>query len=98
MPTRRQRPISQVGLPLYGMNDQDETYVINDFEASVFILHPEIEMLKQSIYHSGAVYASMSGSGSSLFGIFRKPPALTDEIGKHVIWKGPMRIQSEVGL
>jgi len=34
MPTRRQRPISQVRLPLYGMNDQDETYVINDFEAS----------------------------------------------------------------
>lgn len=45
--------------------------VVNDFEASVFPLHPEIARLKQSMYDRGAVYASMSGSGSSVFGLFR---------------------------
>lgn len=47
--------------------------LINDFEKSVFALHPELERIKTSLYDHGAVYASMSGSGSSLFGLFRKP-------------------------
>lgn len=45
-------------------------YVFNDFEASVFPSHPELAALRQDIYDSGAVYASMSGSGSSIYGIF----------------------------
>lgn len=39
----------------------------NDFEPSVFALHPEIATLKQSLYDRGAIYASMSGSGSAVF-------------------------------
>ena len=46
--------------------------VRNDFETTVFALHPEIAALKQRFYDEGAVYASMSGSGSSVFGIFSK--------------------------
>lgn len=46
--------------------------LVNDFEPSVFALYPQIEVLKNSMYERGAVYASMSGSGSSVFGIFRK--------------------------
>lgn len=42
----------------------------NDFEPSVFAAHPAIGALKQSFYERGAVYASMSGSGSSVFGLF----------------------------
>jgi 4-diphosphocytidyl-2-C-methyl-D-erythritol kinase len=42
----------------------------NDFEDSVFPLHPEIGEVKEMLYSAGAIYASMSGSGSSLFGIF----------------------------
>lgn len=42
----------------------------NDFEPSVFAAHPELATIKQQIYDLGAVYASMSGSGSSIFGIF----------------------------
>jgi 4-diphosphocytidyl-2-C-methyl-D-erythritol kinase len=42
----------------------------NDFEVSVFSKYPEIEGIKNSLYHSGAIYASMSGSGSSVYGIF----------------------------
>lgn len=44
--------------------------LVNDFEQSVFTRFPEIEMIKERLYALGAVYASMSGSGSSVFGIF----------------------------
>lgn len=43
----------------------------NDFEKTVFALYPQLASIKQSLYDSGAVYASMSGSGSALFGIYR---------------------------
>ena len=46
--------------------------LVNDFEATVFPLHPEIAALKQRFYDRGAVYAAMSGSGSAVFGLFRK--------------------------
>ena len=42
----------------------------NDFEKSVFSLYPQIRDIRESLYAQGAVYASMSGSGSSVFGIF----------------------------
>ena len=45
--------------------------LVNDFEQSVFALHPEIGAVKQRLYDLGAVYAAMSGSGSAVFGIFR---------------------------
>ena len=46
--------------------------VRNDFEDTVFALHPEIAALKRRLYDEGALYASMSGSGSSVFGIFSR--------------------------
>lgn len=53
-----------------------KNWIKNDFEKSVFSKYPEIEKVKQSIYNCGAVYASMSGSGSSVYGIFEKEPQL----------------------
>ena len=44
--------------------------LVNDFEATVFAVHPALAAFKQSLYDQGAVYASMSGSGSALFGLF----------------------------
>lgn len=44
--------------------------VANDFEKSVFPLHPVIESVKERLYGLGAVYASMSGSGAAVYGIF----------------------------
>jgi len=46
--------------------------LINDFELPVFKAHPLLEVIKNNLYNQGAIYASMSGSGSSLFGIFHK--------------------------
>ncbi len=48
--------------------------LVNDFEAPIFVMHPELAAIKQSLYDAGAVYAAMSGSGSALFGIFREQP------------------------
>ena len=46
--------------------------VKNDFELSVFKQFPEIEAIKNKLYEAGAIYSSMSGSGSAVFGIFSK--------------------------
>ena len=45
----------------------------NDFEKSVFLAHPNIAAIKETLYDMGSVYACMSGSGSTVFGIFRNP-------------------------
>ena len=47
-----------------------KTMLKNDFEAVVFRKYPELEALKKSLYDSGAVYASMSGSGSAFFALY----------------------------
>lgn len=46
--------------------------IVNDFEASIFPSHPAIAKLKEEMYQHGALYASMTGSGAAVFGIFRK--------------------------
>jgi 4-diphosphocytidyl-2-C-methyl-D-erythritol kinase len=45
--------------------------LFNDFENSVFALHPELAQVKDELYVMGATYAAMSGSGSALFGLFK---------------------------
>lgn len=49
--------------------------VVNQFESSVFPQYPEIAGVKNQLYDQGAVYASMSGSGSCVFGLFNELPA-----------------------
>jgi 4-diphosphocytidyl-2-C-methyl-D-erythritol kinase len=46
----------------------------NDFEKSVFVKYPLIEKIKNNLYEMGAEYASMSGSGSTVYGIFESEP------------------------
>lgn len=48
--------------------------LINDFEQTVFPLHPEIAEIKQRLLSAGALYAAMSGSGSTVFGLFQHNP------------------------
>lgn len=47
--------------------------LVNDFEKTVFLQYPSIEKIKTKLYNDGAVYASMTGSGSTVFGIFDEP-------------------------
>ena len=46
--------------------------IVNDFETSVFETHPTVKMIKEWMYEQDALYASMSGSGSSVFGFFKR--------------------------
>lgn len=55
--------------------NQWREYVKNDFEKSVFAQFPVIEQIKEKLYQIGALYASMSGSGSAVYGIFESLPA-----------------------
>ena len=52
--------------------EQWDGVLVNDFEETVFAKYPELSAIKRSLYDSGAVYASMSGSGSALFAIYSK--------------------------
>ena len=49
-------------------------HIKNDFEISIFKNHAEIRGVKAALYQAGAIYASMSGSGASVFGIFGETP------------------------
>mgnify|MGYP000853449575 FL=1 len=65
--------------------------IINDFEEIVFKKHPEIREIKNSLYDMGALYSSMSGSGSAVYGIFRnKPENIPAEINRLKIYSGPL--------
>lgn len=65
--------------------------VANDFEKSVFKLHPALATIKQTLYDLGADYASMSGSGSSIYGIFRDPPPIDNKFEKYFVWQGELK-------
>jgi len=71
-----------VQLPL----EQWKHHIKNDFEKSVFEKLPEIGKLKMQLYDAGAIYASMSGSGSSLFGIFKEKPTIELDT-KYFVWE-----------
>lgn len=58
----------------------------NDFEESVFNKYPLIKGIKEKLYQHGAVYASMSGSGSTVFGIFEKPVDLETQFPEAIYW------------
>lgn len=62
----------------------------NDFERLVFPKHPEIKKIKEKLYALGAVYASMSGSGSAVYGIFKKLPGVKAQFPKSKVYEGKL--------
>ncbi len=66
--------------------------LVNDFEQSMFTLHPEARDIKKNMYAAGAVYASMSGSGSAFYAIFaEKQDALRYICQCNLPWKSVIR-------
>ncbi|MEZ0483169.1 4-(cytidine 5'-diphospho)-2-C-methyl-D-erythritol kinase [Fibrella aquatica] len=61
--------------------------VHNDFEDSLFPKYPLLADIKQRLYDDGAVYASMSGSGSTVYGIFSAPPEKSPHFSRYTVWK-----------
>lgn len=67
--------------------------MVNDFEESVFPQFPAIREIKEEMYRQGAVYASMSGSGSSVYGLFKEDAALPEtDFGKKVVFSFRCRL------
>lgn len=60
----------------------------NDFEDSIFPKYSILADIKTSLYQAGAVYASMSGSGSSIFGLFRFEPRLKENYREYFYFEG----------
>lgn len=56
-----------------------KTSMQNDFETSAFAKFPELKEVKQKLYAEGAVYAAMTGSGSTMFGIYEQKPVISFE-------------------
>jgi 4-diphosphocytidyl-2-C-methyl-D-erythritol kinase len=64
--------------------------IINDFEYFAFRKYPLIKSLKEDLYRSGALFSSMSGSGSSVYGIFSEKPKTDNKFKDLVIYEGVM--------
>ncbi len=71
-----------VSRPLYEWKE----LMKNDFEDPIFKKYPQICKIKQQLYELGATYASMSGSGSSLYGIFYEKPDFQKLFNNHFTW------------
>ena len=70
--------------------EQWKDVLINDFEAPIFEQYPEIGAIKETLYKAGAVYAAMSGSGSSVFGLFKNEIPQSLPFPRHYFVKSVM--------
>lgn len=68
--------------------EQWRRLMVNDFEESVFPEFPLIQAVKEKLYAEGAVYAAMSGSGSSVFGLFKEATDLKPCFSGSFVWEG----------
>jgi len=64
--------------------------IINDFEDFAFRKHSVIGEIKKELYSYGALFSLMSGSGSSVYGIFASKPVLSEKLKRYVIYEGKM--------
>ena len=60
--------------------------VFNDFESSIFKKFPVLKEVKEELYFQGAIYAAMSGSGSTIYGIFEKEPVENAKFDNYFTW------------
>jgi 4-diphosphocytidyl-2-C-methyl-D-erythritol kinase len=68
--------------------DRWTEFLINDFEGPIFKQYPVLAEVKQKLYDNGAFYASMSGSGSAVYGLFKEPVDCRREFEGMFYWQG----------
>lgn len=82
------------GPPLAGQIKQPLSqwrhHITNAFEKVVFANYPEVAAIKEELYRIGAAYASMSGSGSAVYGIFSEKPDAADLFPGSILWQGKL--------
>ncbi|HEY5968530.1 MAG TPA: 4-(cytidine 5'-diphospho)-2-C-methyl-D-erythritol kinase [Chitinophagaceae bacterium] len=71
------KPVKSIKQIIHQSTSTWKAELINDFELPVFEKYPEIKNIKDKLYDAGAIYASMSGSGSAVYGIFKKENAIS---------------------
>ncbi|RLD57118.1 MAG: 4-(cytidine 5'-diphospho)-2-C-methyl-D-erythritol kinase [Bacteroidetes bacterium] len=87
IPTHKAFPVKDIiGMPV----NKWKGYLINDFEKPVFEQFPSIRKIKEQLYKMGATYTSMSGSGSSVFGLFRDVPDINPKFPDCFVWTGEL--------
>jgi len=70
-PSQPEKPVREIVAQPVNTWKQE---LVNDFEEAVVSTHPVIGQIRQTLYDSGAVYAAMSGSGSTVYGLFEQMP------------------------
>lgn len=83
-PAKRSLKNDIINLPV----EEWKNVIHNDFENSIFPQFPEIKKIKEQLYTLGAEYAAMSGSGSTVFGIFKKETNLKNSFSTAFFWEG----------
>jgi 4-diphosphocytidyl-2-C-methyl-D-erythritol kinase len=84
-PRKRTPQVTEI-IEGYDISEWKE-FLFNDFEDSLFKTYPVLDHLKKQMYEAGAIYASMSGSGSSIYGIFDSHPRINFP-DKYKVWSG----------
>ena len=87
---RPRQPKTSLRDDLLAPIDTWRTTIHNDFEDSLFPVYPLLAGIKQQLYDTGAVYASMSGSGSTVYGIFDAPVVVPNQFSDYSVWQGKL--------
>ncbi len=67
-----------------------QNQIVNDFEKPLSLKYPVLKEIKENLYNSGAIYASMTGSGSTVYGIFEKETHLKNLFPDYIVWEGKL--------
>jgi 4-diphosphocytidyl-2-C-methyl-D-erythritol kinase len=87
IPKKPENPLEEmIRLPVSKWRDR----ITNDFEKGIFQKYPLLGRIKNGLYEAGAVYASMSGSGSSVYGLFEIDPPRKDLFPEMFCWIGAL--------
>jgi 4-diphosphocytidyl-2-C-methyl-D-erythritol kinase len=84
------KPVESIRVILKASPNEWRDRLVNDFEELIFQQHPEILQIKEKMYAAGAVYASMSGSGSAVYGLFDQNLPDLNSFKGCITWSGKM--------